>query len=81
MCEDNCVAGILISLYKTLRSTAMYTNPVGACGSVVCGVAVLPNTGGNELLIAASVVSIVLGLAIVVTTAVRQAAKKKAVKA
>ena len=80
MCEDNCVAGILISLYKTLRSTAMYTNPVGPVATVA-GVAVLPNTGGNELLIAASVVSIILGLAIVVTTAVRQAAKKKAVKA
>ncbi len=58
----------------------MYTNPVGPVATVA-GVAVLPNTGGNELLIAASVVSIILGLAIVVTTAVRQAAKKKAVKA
>ena len=59
----------------------MYTNPVVGTGPMFLGAAALPNTGGNELLIAASVVSIVLGLAIVVTTAVRQAAKKKAVKA
>ncbi len=59
----------------------MYVNPAAGCATTVCGVAVLPNTGGNELLIAASVITIVFGLAIVVTTAVRQAAKKKAVKA
>lgn len=59
----------------------MYQNPIVGAGPMVLGAAVLPNTGGNELLIAASVVTIVFGLAIVVTTAVRQAAKKKAVQA
>ncbi|HRK40818.1 MAG TPA: hypothetical protein PLN95_01945 [Candidatus Saccharibacteria bacterium] len=42
----------------------------------VLGVASLPATGGNKLLIAASVLTILIGLAIVVTTAVRHAAKK-----
>lgn len=53
----------------------MYQNPVGPVTSVL-GVASLPATGGNELLIAASILTTLIGLTIVVTTAVRQAAKK-----
>lgn len=53
----------------------MYQNPVGPAATVL-GVATLPNTGGNELLIAASVITTLVGLTIVVSTAVRQAAKK-----
>jgi hypothetical protein len=53
----------------------MYQNPVGPVTAVL-GVASLPATGGNELLIAASVITTLVGLTIVVSTAVRQAAKK-----
>ena len=57
------------------------SNPMFGGAGVVAGVATLPNTGGNELLLVASIATIVIGAAILVTTAVRQAAKKKAVKA
>lgn len=53
----------------------MYQNPVGPVATVA-GIAVLPNTGGNEILLIASIVTIVAGLAVIVTTALRQAAKK-----
>lgn len=59
----------------------MYQNPVLGTATTVAGVGSLPATGGNSLLIAASVATIAIGLAIVLTTAVRQAAKKKALKA
>jgi hypothetical protein len=57
------------------KEYSMYQNPVGPAATVL-GVATLPNTGGNELLIAASVITTLVGLTIVVSTAVRQAAKK-----
>lgn len=59
----------------------MYQSPVLGSVTTVAGIAALPNTGGNELLLVASIVTIVVGLAIVATTAVRLAAKKKAAKA
>mgnify|MGYP001304179528 CR=1 FL=1 len=53
----------------------MYQNPIGPAATVL-GVATLPNTGGNELLLVASIVTTLVGLGIVVTTIVRHAAKK-----
>ncbi len=53
----------------------MYQSPVGPIATVA-GVALLPNTGGNELLLVASVVTTLVGVAIIATTAVRQAAKR-----
>lgn len=53
----------------------MYQNPVGPVATVA-GVAVLPNTGGNELLLVAAAVTIVLGVAITASTAVRLIAQK-----
>ena len=53
----------------------MYQNPVGPVATVA-GITVLPNTGGSEMLLVASIIMIVAGLAIIVTTALRQAAKK-----
>lgn len=43
---------------------------------LVAGAAILPNTGGNETLFVASIASIVIGAAILLTTVVRQIAKK-----
>ena len=53
----------------------MYQNPVGG-GAVLAGAIVLPNTGGNELLMVASIFTTLVGLTILVSTAVRHAAKK-----
>lgn len=54
----------------------MYNSPVVGPVATVAGVSVLPNTGGNVVLIVASIVLIVAGLAVIVTTAIRQAAKR-----
>lgn len=40
------------------------------------GIAMLPNTGGNELLLVVSVLSIVVGSVILLTTIARSVAKK-----
>lgn len=53
----------------------MYQNPI-APAATVAGIAVLPNTGGNEMILIASIITIVAGLAVIVTTAYRQASKK-----
>lgn len=53
----------------------MYQSPLGPVATVA-GVAVLPNTGGNELLLVASVVTILVGVTIMASTAVRLAARK-----
>ena len=42
----------------------------------IAGVAALPNTGGNQILLVASIATIVIGLAIVLSTVVRHQAKK-----
>jgi len=54
----------------------MYQGEVLGCATTVAGCAVLPNTGGNELLMVASIVTTLVGLTILVSTAVRHAAKK-----
>jgi len=48
---------------------------------VAGGVIVLPNTGGNTILTIASIVSITIGSAIVLSTIVRYVAKKAYTKA
>ncbi len=53
----------------------MYTNPVGPVATVA-GIAVLPNTGGNELLMVASLLTTLVGVAIVLSTVARQVAKR-----
>lgn len=53
----------------------MYQNTVGSA-TTVAGITVLPNTGSNTALLVASIVMIVAGVAIIITTALRQAAKK-----
>ena len=58
------------------KEYSMYQNPVVGSAGAVLGVATLPNTGGNELLMAASIMTTLVGLTILVSTAVRQAAKK-----
>lgn len=40
------------------------------------GIAVLPNTGGNELLMVVSLLSIAVGVAILLSTGIRFVAKK-----
>lgn len=50
-------------------------NVAGTCTTVV-GACTLPATGGNELLMVASIVTTLVGLTIIASTAVRQAAKK-----
>ncbi len=52
----------------------MYTNP--GAGATVLGAVALPNTGGNELLTVASILTIVVGVVILLSTVGRQAAKK-----
>lgn len=42
---------------------------------ITAGIAVLPNTGGNHLLMVLSIVSIVVGSVILMTTLIRYAAK------
>lgn len=57
----------------------MYTSTPGlggGAGAAVAGIAVLPNTGGNEVLLVASVLTTLVGAAILLTTIVRMAAKK-----
>lgn len=55
----------------------MYANSnVASAASVTAGVAVLPNTGGNELLIVASLVGIVTGGVILLSTLARLVAKR-----
>lgn len=44
--------------------------------TTVAGIAVLPNTGGSTLLLVASILMIVAGVAVLATTALRQLAKK-----
>ena len=53
----------------------MYQTVLGTAITVPAAV-VLPNTGGNSLLTATAVVSIVVGVAIIVTSAARMVAKK-----
>ncbi len=53
----------------------MYQNPVVPVATVA-GIAVLPNTGGNEILTIASIATIVIGCAIMLSTIARQVAKK-----
>ncbi len=52
----------------------MYQNlaPVGT----VAGIALLPNTGGDIVLLVASTATIAVGVAVMVTTAMRHSAKK-----
>ena len=57
------------------KEYSMYQNPTGPVATVL-GAATLPATGGHELLMAASIVTTLVGLTIVVSTAVRHAAKK-----
>lgn len=44
--------------------------------ATVAGIAVLPNTGGNEVLMIASIATIVIGGIVMLTTAARRLAKK-----
>ncbi|HTE22216.1 MAG TPA: hypothetical protein VK674_04205 [Candidatus Limnocylindria bacterium] len=53
----------------------MYQDGLGASG-VVAGAVVLPNTGGNSVLMVAAYTSIVVGAAILLTSAVRFVAKR-----
>lgn len=48
---------------------------IAAIIPTTAGIAVLPNTGGNPVLLVASLVSIVVGGAILLSTAVRVIAK------
>lgn len=50
-------------------------NPVGPVATVA-GITVLPNTGGNEVLLIASLLTTFVGVAIMLSTVVRQVAKK-----
>lgn len=54
----------------------MYTNPSVGGAATVAGIAVLPNTGGNELLLVASLLTTLVGTAILLSTGVRMVAKK-----
>jgi len=57
----------------------MYESSTGLGGGFIPtagGIAVLPNTGSNELLFAAALLSTVIGSLILVSTAVRFAAKR-----
>lgn len=54
----------------------MYSNPILGTATTVGGAVLLPNTGGNELLLVASIVTILTGVAIMASTAVRLAAQK-----
>lgn len=54
----------------------MYQSPIAGPVATVAGISVLPNTGGNNVLLIASIVMIAAGVAIIVTTALRQVAKK-----
>ena len=54
----------------------MYQGNLLGASTTVVGVAALPNTGGNQVLLIASIATIVIGLVIVLSTASRQMAKK-----
>lgn len=54
----------------------MYQGNVLGGATTVVGVAALPNTGGNEVLLIASIATTVIGLAIVLSTVGRHMAKK-----
>lgn len=53
----------------------MYEGGKGA-GPVVAGVVTLPNTGGNRIVAAIAITSIVVGVAIIVSTIARAVAAK-----
>ncbi len=53
----------------------MYQNPI-VLGTTVAGIAVLPNTGGNEVLMIASIATIAIGAIVMLTTIARRLAKK-----
>lgn len=53
----------------------MYEAGKGA-GPVVAGAVVLPNTGGNRVIAALAMISIAIGVAIIISTIARSAAKK-----
>ncbi len=53
----------------------MYQAVLGAAVTVPAAV-ILPNTGGNSLLAATAIVSVLAGLAIIVTSVARMVAKK-----
>lgn len=53
----------------------------GGAAGIVGGSLVLPNTGGNVILTIVSIVSIVIGSAILVSTVARYMAKKAYTKA
>lgn len=55
----------------------MYTVTAGmGAGQAAAGAIVLPNTGSNEVLAVVSIINIVVGVAIVATSAARLIAKK-----
>jgi len=54
----------------------MYTPGLGGVGLTASGIAILPNTGGNELLVAVSLLSIAIGSMIILSTVARIIAKK-----
>lgn len=53
----------------------MYEAGKGA-GPVVAGAVVLPNTGGNRIIAGLAIISIAVGVAIIISTVARAAAKK-----
>lgn len=63
------------TLDKYLRERDMYTPGMGA-GPVVAGAVVLPNTGGNRVIAALAIISIAVGVAIIISSIARSAAKK-----
>lgn len=54
----------------------MYTSDCAGPLATCLGVATLPNTGGNELLLVASLLTTAVGVIIMLSTAVRLIAKK-----
>jgi len=58
-------------------STSNNVNPLFGPVATIGGVAALPNTGDNKIYIALSIFSIVVGVLILLSTAVRFAVKKQ----
>ncbi len=54
----------------------MYGGVVGGAGAATAAAVVLPNTGDNRVLMVVSAVTLVVGIAITVTTLARLVAKK-----
>lgn len=67
---------LLAPIIKISEEMPMYSPGLGGSGLTATGIALLPNTGGNVLFFIISLLSIVIGSLIVLSTIARFVARK-----